>query len=209
MIEIFDKIEQNSPEWFEIRKGLPTASQFKSILAKGEGKTRASYMRKLAAEIITGQPSEEFKRPEFDRGHAMEEEARNFYSYLADAEPQLVGFVRSGKKGASPDAFIGDTGLLEIKTQRGDLLVDTIMKGEFPTEHIAQVQGQLWVTEREWADIIVYWPNMPPFIRRAYRDSHYIHQLARAVDTFNDELAYMVEKIGAYSPSIPAQERSA
>jgi hypothetical protein len=209
MIEIFDKIEQNSPQWFEIRKGLPTASMFKAILAKGEGKTRYSYMRKLAAEIVTGQPSEEFKRPEFDRGHAMEAEARNFYAFLADAEPQLVGFVRNGKKGASPDAFIGNDGLLEIKTQRGDLLIDTIMKGEFPPEHVAQVQGQLWVTEREWADLIVYWPGMPPFIRRAYRNSHYIHQLSQAVDLFNDELQHLVEKIKAYSLAIPAQERAA
>lgn len=209
MIEIFDKMDQNSPEWFEIRRGLPTASQFKAILAKGEGKTRYSYMRKLAAEIITGQPSGEFKRPEFDRGHAMEAEARNFYSFFADADPQLVGFVRNGQKGASPDAFIGDNGLLEIKTQRGDLLVDTIFKGEFPSEHVAQVQGQLWVTEREFCDLVVYWPGMPTFIRRAYRDSHYIHTLSRAVDTFNDELTALVERIKRYSPSIPAQERAA
>ena len=207
MIEVFDKIEQNSPAWFEIRRGLPTASQFKAILAKGEGKTRAAYMRKLAAEIITGQPSEEFKRPEFDRGHAMEAEARNFYSFLADADPQLVGFVRNGQKGASPDAFIGDNGLLEIKTQRGDLLVDTILKGDFPSEHIAQIQGQLWVTDREWCDLVVYWPNMPAFIRRAYRDSPYIKKLSDAVDQFNDELAYLVEKIKTYSPSLQSLEK--
>jgi hypothetical protein len=209
MIEIFDKIEQNSPQWFEIRRGLPTTSQFKAILAKGEGKTRASYMRKLAAEIITGKPSEEFKRPELDRGHAMEAEARNFYSFLADVDPQLVGFVRNGQKGASPDAFIDENGLLEIKTQRGDLLIETIDKGEFPAEHKAQVQGQLWVAEREYCDLIVYWPNMPPFIKRVYRDSMYIHKLSQAVDQFNDELAATVERIKRYSPSIPAQERAA
>jgi hypothetical protein len=209
MIEIFDKIEQNSPAWFEIRKGLPTASMFKAILAKGEGKTRYSYMRKLAAEIITGQPSEELKRPELDRGHAMEAEARSYYSFLSDADPQLIGFVRNGPKGASPDAFIGENGLLEIKTQRGDLLIETILKGEFPSEHVAQVQGQLWVTEREWADIIVYWPNMPPFIRRAHRDSFYISKLSQAVNQFNEELAELVETIKAYSPTIPSQKSAA
>jgi hypothetical protein len=209
MIEVFYDIKQNSEEWFEIKKGLPSASQFKAIQAKGEGKTRASYMRKLAAEIITGKPSEELKSPDFDRGHEMEAEASDFYAFLTNTEPQPVGFVRNGKKGASPDRFIGDNALLEIKTQRGDLLIETILKGEFPSEHVVQVQGQLWVTEREWADIIVYWPNMPPFIRRAYRDSMYIHKLSQAVDQFNDELAELVEKIKAYSPSIPAQERAA
>lgn len=209
MIEVFDKIEQNSPQWFEIRKGLITASQFKAILAKGEGKTRKSYMHKLAAEIVTGVPGKSFRCPEFDRGHAMEAEARSFYSYLADMDLQQIGFVKNGKKGASPDAFIGDSGLLEIKTQRGDLLIETILKGEFPSEHVAQVQGQLWVTEREWCDIIIYWPAMPPFIRRAYRDSFFISKLTQAVDQFNDELQELVERIKRYTPSIPAQERAA
>lgn len=208
MIEIFEEIEQNSEQWFEIRKGLPTTSKFKDILAKGEGKMRKSYMNWLAAEIITGKPGESFRRPEFDRGHAMEDEARNFYSFMMNAEPKRVGFVRNGKKGSSPDSFIGDNALLEIKTQRGDLLIETIGKGEFPAEHFAQVQGQLWVTEREYCDLIVYWPGMPPFIKRAYRDSMYIHKLSQAVDLFNDELAQLVERIKGYSPSIPAQERT-
>jgi hypothetical protein len=209
MIEIFEEIDQNSPEWFEVRRGLPTTSKFKDVLAKGEGKTRKSYLNRLAAEIITGQPGETFKRPELDRGHAMEGEARDFYAFFVNAEPKRIGFVRNGKKGSSPDSFIGDNGLLEIKTQRGDLLIETIDKGEFPAEHKAQVQGQLWVTEREYCDLIVYWPNMPPFIKRAYRDSFYISKLSQAIDQFNDELAATVERIKAYNPSIPAHERAA
>ncbi len=209
MIEIFNDIEQNSSAWFEIRRGLPTASKFKDILAKGQGKMRKSYINRLAAEIITGMPGETFSRPELNRGHIMEAEARDFYSFLTDTEPTLVGFVRNGQKGASPDAFIGENGLLEIKTQRADLLVETILDGEFPSEHVCQVQGQLWVTEREFCDLIVFWPGMPPFIQRAYRDSMFIHTLSRAVDQFNDELAALVERIRAYTPSIPAQERAA
>ncbi len=209
MIEIFEEIDQNSPEWFEIRRGLPTTSKFKDVLAKGEGKTRKSYLNRLAAEIITGMPGETFKRPELDRGHEMEGEARDFYALIMNAEPKRVGFVRNGKKGSSPDSFIGNNGLLEIKTQRGDLLIETIDKGVFPPEHVAQTQGQLWVTEREYVDLIVYWPNMPPFIKRAYRDSAYIHKLAQAIADFNDELSATVDRIKAYTPSIPSQERAA
>jgi hypothetical protein len=50
---------------------------------------------------------------------------------------------------------------------------------------------------------------MPPFIKRAYRDSFYISKLSQAIDQFNDELAETVERIKRYSPSIPAQERAA
>lgn len=33
--------EQNSPEWYEARRGIPTASEFASILSAGKGKPRA------------------------------------------------------------------------------------------------------------------------------------------------------------------------
>ena len=198
-IEVFREIEQGSEQWRRVRCGLPTASMFKAILAKGEGKTRKSYLYRLASEIITGEPMESFTNGSTERGHAMEAEARNFYSYLVDAEPELVGFVRNGPRGASPDSFIGSDGLLEIKTQRGDLLIETLFKGEFPSEHVTQVQGQLWVTERSWCDLIVYWPGMPPFIKRAYRNDHFIADLERAVDQFNDELASIVAKVQSYS----------
>ena len=112
MLEIFSEIEQGSAAWRQIRAGLPTASNFKCILAKGEGKTRKSYLNRLAAEIITGNPMESFKSSEMDRGNQMEGEARNYYAYLTDTDPELIGFVRNGKKGASPDSFVGADGLL-------------------------------------------------------------------------------------------------
>ena len=61
IIEI-DEIEQGSQEWFQIRLGIPTASNFSIVMASGrdgdESKTRAQYMRVLAGEILTGRPGE-------------------------------------------------------------------------------------------------------------------------------------------------------
>lgn len=200
-IEILD-MEQGSPDWYRSRCGLVTASSFKTVLANGRGgaesKTRKSYMNRLAAEIITGEPLETFSNRHTDRGHALEPEARDYYGFLKDCEPATVGFVRNGRKGCSPDSFIGTDGLLEIKTQRGDLLIETLLADRFPLEHKPQVQGQIWICEREWCDLLVYWPGLPPFIRRAYREPGYIIQLADAVDQFNDELASVVERIRSY-----------
>ncbi len=194
MIEIID-CEQNSEEWLKVRLGLPTASVFSSILAKGEGKMQKSLLYKLAAEIITGAPIESYYSKDMERGHAMEEEARDYYALIFNVEPQRVGFVRNGKKGCSPDSFIGESKILEIKTQRGDLLIETLFKNEFPSEHRAQTQGGLWVCERDKVDICVYWPGMPPFIKEAGRDEGYIRTLSDEVDRFNDELAATVERV--------------
>lgn len=191
--------EQGSEEWFQIRLGTPSASNFSAILAKGEGKTRRAYMNKLAAEIITGEPGENFTTPAMERGKMMEDDARNYYSFLHSADLARVGFVRNSIAGWSPDSLIGNDGALEIKTQRADLLIETILKNDFPSEHKAQCQGGLWVGEREWIDLCVFWPKMPPFIRRAYRDEAYIKNLAAEVATFKaqlDELVGMIRDVG-------------
>jgi hypothetical protein len=133
-----------------------------------------------------------------ERGKLMEEEARNFYAFLTDTDPQQVGFMRNDLAGASPDSLIGDDGLLEIKTALPYILAEIILKDQFPPEHRAQTQGQFWVSGRAWVDLIVYWPSMPSFIKRAHRDERYIADLAAAVEQFNHELAEVVEKIRAY-----------
>lgn len=88
--------------------------------------------------------------------------------------------------------------MLEIKTKLPALMVEALIRNDFPPEHKAQCQGALWVAEREWIDICVYWPKMPPLIKRAYRDEAYIAEMSAAVDAFNEELNTIVERIRSY-----------
>lgn len=195
---------QGTPEWFDVRKGIPTASKFKDVLAKGEGKTRASYMRFLAGEVITGEPGESFQSEEMKRGHVMEPEARDLYAFMKGEALDVVGFITNGPKGGSPDSLVGTNGLLEIKTCKTPVLIDIIDKDQFPPEHKAQCQGNLWVSEREWIDIVCYWPKMPFFCKRAFRDEIYIQKLATEVDRFNAELNDLVAKVRGYGTAVAA-----
>ena len=202
--------DQNSEDWFRARMGIPTASEFATVMAKGRGgadsKTRQTYLYKLAGERLTGEPMESFSNAHTERGHLMEGDARSAYEFMTDNVCERVGFIRSGRKGASPDSLVGNDGLVEIKTKLPHLMVETILRGEFPPEHKAQCQGQLWVSEREWIDIVVYWPGMPLFIQRATRDESYIRDLSQAVDQFNAELDMIVDRVRAYSGSPPSGE---
>lgn len=196
--------EQNSAEWLEARRGIPTASQFKSILAKGEGKTRRTYMLKLAGEIITGKPMESFSNEHTEHGHEIEPMLRDLYAFQTGAQLERIGFVRNGRVGCSPDSFIDADGGLEIKRQLPHLLIETILKDEFPSEHKAQVQGTLWVTMRAWWDIAVGYEGMPLFVKRCHRDEPYIQSLATEVDRFAAELDDVVAKIRARGEQIAA-----
>lgn len=194
--------EQGTEEWFRARAGIPTASEFSTVMAKGKGgadsKTRATYMRKLAGEILTGEPMESFSNHHMERGKEMEAEARDLYAFMSDTDPEQIGFIRNGDKGCSPDALIGSNGMAEIKTKLPHLQIDVLLCGDLPPEHRAQCQGALWVAEREWIDFVSYWPKLPLFVKRVHRDEEYISTLAAAVAQFNDELAALVERIRTY-----------
>lgn len=203
-MQIFTDIEQNTPEWLQARAGIPTASQFATVLAKGEGKTRRTYMLKLAGEIITGEPMESFSNAHTERGHEFEPEARDLYAFQTGAALERVAFIRNGRTGCSPDSLIGEDGGAEIKTKLPHLLAEVLLKGEVPPEHKAQVQGTLWVSKRQWWDVVIYWPRMPLFVKRVYRDEPYIQKLATEVDKFNAELDDVVAQIRRAGEAVAA-----
>lgn len=186
-VQIFD-CEQGTDEWYRCRLGIPTASEFRSIIAKGEGKMRRTYMMKLLGERFTGEPADNYTNGHMERGHAMEDEARRLYAFMQDVEPVRVGFIRNGFVGCSPDSLIGDDGMLEIKTKLPHLQIEALIAGKLPSEHQAQVQGQMWVAERQWVDFVSYWPRLPLFVKRVERDEAYIATLAAEVEQFLSEL---------------------
>lgn len=194
--------DQGTPEWFAARAGLPTASRFATVLASGRGggesKTRRKYMLQLAGEKITGQPMDGYSNGHMERGKEMEAEARDLYALVRDSAPEQVGFMRRGDAGASPDALIGNDGLLEIKTKLADLQIEVLLANRLPPEHVAQIQGQLWISGRSWCDFVSYCPGLPIFIHRVDRDEQYIAKLGVEVLAFNVELRDIITQIKTY-----------
>lgn len=201
MMQLID-CDQNTPEWYAARLGIPTASAFSTILSTNKDakdkKTRTEYMRKLAGEIVTGEPMESYSNVHMERGKVQEDEARDLYSFMRDCDPQRVGFIRNGDRGCSPDSLIGDDGGLEIKTALPHIQIDRLLRGTLPPEHKAQVQGNIWLCERKFWDFCSYCPKLPLLVVRVQRDAEYIAQLETAVDQFNVELDALVARIRAY-----------
>lgn len=197
MIEIY-RGEQGTDEWRQMRAGIPTASEFATVLASGRGggesKTRRTYLLKLAGERLTGEPAESYSNAHMERGKAMESEARDAYAFMRDADYEQIGFIRSGNAGCSPDGLIGDDGMVEIKTKLPHLQLEVLLANQLPAEHVAQCQGALWIAEREWLDFVSYWPKLPLFTIRVLRDEAYIARLAEAVAGFNAELDAIVQR---------------
>ncbi|RAK68778.1 lambda exonuclease family protein [Phenylobacterium kunshanense] len=197
-LQVFN-CEQGTPEWYEARLGIPTASEFATVMAKGRdggaSLTRKTYMMKLAGERLTGQPMDSYSNGHMERGKEWEAEAREQYAFEHEADPQIVGFLRRGDMGCSPDSLIGERGGLEIKTKAAHLHIEALLRDDIPPEHRAQLQGFLLVTEREWIDLAIYCRKLPLVTRRVSPDRDYIANLKGEIDRFNDELAAMVERV--------------
>ena len=195
MIEI--DCQQGSEEWYEARLGFVTSSNFHKVLNKRTG--RGLYMRKLAAERLTGFAEESYHNNIMENGNLTEDEARGFYEAANDLTIRRVGFViRDKDVGGSPDGLVGEDGIIEIKCPLSSTHIEYIMSNRLPACYVPQVQGLLWVTGRQWCDFISYDPrvvSMPLNIVRVERDVEYIKELAGKVGLFVKELKDMVKKI--------------
>lgn len=188
---------QGSPEWLAARCGCVTASEFSAVLAKGQGKTRSAYLRRVVAEMLTGKPTETYKNAHMDRGHEQEPFARDEYEAATGDFVTQVGFIRHPDMpvGCSPDGLVGDEGGAEIKSVIPTVQLETLLSGGYPSEHRPQVQGSLWLTKRAWWDFCSYSPDMPENLRlyvfRVERDEDYIAKLEAEVVGFVREAEQM------------------
>lgn len=188
---------QGTDEWLQARLGVPTASNFSRLITPN-GKVSASageYIDDLIAQKITGEIPEFYTNAAMERGNELEPHARASYEFEHDVQVTEVGLCLhdSFNCGASPDGLIGEYGGIEIKCPKPSTHVGYLRANKLPTKYIPQVQGCLWITNREWWDFMSYHPAMHDLIVRVYRDDEYINalseQVIKAVETIEMEVA--------------------
>ena len=99
---IFKNVEQNSEEWFNLRIGKVTTSNFAKFMAnygKAFGDPAVKYAFKLAKEQITKERADEesFSNSFMDAGHEWEPVARDAYENETFNVVSNGGFCQSKK----------------------------------------------------------------------------------------------------------------
>jgi putative phage-type endonuclease len=197
-MEIIKDIEQGSQEWLQLRLGIATASNFKKIITStgAESKSLKDYAFELASDSLLIEPEASFQSEAMTRGNELEEEARSYYSFVNDVKIDQVTFIRKDEIGYSPDGLISDNGLIEIKCPLKKNHLKYLIDNKLPTEYKSQVQGGLYISEREYCDFISYHPlfkdDKKMFVVRVYRDEEYIKKLSelliKSIDLKNEIL---------------------
>lgn len=200
-MQIIRDIEQGSKEWLQLRCGLLTMSVIDCLLVDGKhssglGAGAFSLMNQLIGERICGEPDDSFGgNRHTDRGHELEGKGRALYEQQKDVVCDQVAIILNHGVGYSPDSLVGDIGLCEIKTKLPKFQVELILADEVPKDHIPQCQGGLWVSEREFIDFVSYWPGMPLFVKRLYRDEIMIKKLEARSKIFYEILEKRLEAV--------------
>lgn len=199
-------IAQGSPEWFALRAGKFSGSRFADLMARtksGPSASRANLITQLAIERITGQCAETYQNAAMQRGTELEPEARAAYEVHTGALVEEIAWVphpRYEFVGVSPDGFVGDVGMVEIKCPSAMAKhVDALRSGAHATEYKWQLQGQLWVCGREWVDCVSYDPRFPEglqlAITRVYGDEKSQNELVEACLAADMEVCELVEEL--------------
>ncbi len=210
-------VVQGSADWLALRCGIPTASEFSKILTPKEMKLSSqspAYMYRLLGEWMTGRAQETIETEYMQIGKELEERAVKAYCFQRECQVEQIGFVTTdcGRFGCSPDRFVvGADGGVEIKThpQAIGVHVQAMIERAMSDQHKSQVQGCLWICEREYWDLVSYVEDLPTVIVRVNRDEKYIKLLSAALESFSEVMEKMRLKLSQeYGPFTPRQVKS-
>ncbi len=199
MIKIHADMIQGSDEWRDARCGLLTASEMHLIITPtlkvASNEKERGHLYELLAQRITKYVEPSYVSSEMLRGEVDENEALALYSQNI-APLKAVGFMTNDKWGFtigySPDAIVGDDGLVEVKSRRQKYQVETFVKhvsdGTIPPDFLMQIQTGLLVSERKWCDLISYCGGMPMAVIRIYPDKEVQAAIVSAAEAFESRL---------------------
>jgi hypothetical protein len=204
---------QGTDAWLAARRGVVTASKFKTCrerLKNGDlSKAAMLYAMDCARERMGGKPQEVYQSLAMRTGTEQEPFARAHYEALTGHLVYGAGFVCTDdrKFGASADGFIGDEGGWECKTLvSSDTLFTAAIDGDI-SAYMDQINGCMWITGRKWWDLSLWCPDMPTGLQmtiiRIERDDDAIEALEADLVAFERLVSQYEQKL-AQRLAVPA-----
>ena len=193
--------EQRTEQWYQDRLGHCTGSRAGDILAGKDTQARRGYITQLVTERLTGRAQDSFVSVDMQRGIDVEPLAKAAYQASHELTDD-VGFVKHPLIrwfGASPDALVGQEGLVEIKCPRSTTHLEYIQSGKPPTKYVPQMLAQLSCTGRKWVDFVSFDDRFPEhlqlFVVRFEPKAEEIEKFESKVKEFLSEVDNLMEKL--------------
>lgn len=190
---------QRTDEWRMSRLGKATASRFDNLMTESRckdrpfGDTAMAYLYELVGQRLTGCLPDELVGNAIMWGVVHEEKALAAYQWETGRNVAGYGFVDhptiKGVGGSSDGVVVNEDRIIEIKCPyTSKEHVRTAATGEVPKQYVAQVQGNLWISDRAACDFISFDPRMPEHLQLVVldvpRDEAFIEKLSKRVAEF-------------------------
>ena len=153
---------QRTSEWFSKRIGKLTASNMDIAMSFNkngkESQERYNLKFRLLSERFTGETLLQFTNDAMRHGIETEPVAKIVLEQLG-YEIEDCGFISHPtirNFGASPDGFLEDGGVLEIKCPTTQTHLQWLLSGEIPEQHKPQMIAQIACTGRGWAEFVSF-----------------------------------------------------
>lgn len=158
-------VPQGTEEWFAARAGRLTGSRAGDMMAKGQGKTRARYLRQLAAERLTSLPAAPIRQTAaMQHGTETEPFARMAYELATGHDVRETGFLQADDimAGCSLDGDVdGMAKIFEAKCPDTTTHLEYLLSPEaLFAEYRWQVTHNLWVSGAASCDLVSYDPRI-------------------------------------------------
>ena len=199
--------EEKDSEWMRSRCGMFTASPMSKLMQKGRGsewgQAAETMIAEKLAERLTGVPIASGGSAAAEWGNDFEAEAIGQYIKRTGIQVDYQGqmFVKFSEiAGGSPDGFVGDNGLVEVKCPyNAGNHVKTLLFDEIKKEYQFQIQSLLLFTGREWCDFVSYDPRQVDALMmriiRVERDEEVCNAIAERIEAANDRLLELVSRL--------------
>ena len=192
---IYEKMNQRSEKWLNIRIGKLTASQASKIYARGKG--LETLCQELANEKRTGKKIKKTTTPAMERGIILEEPARKMFEARKGIKVKEVGFVEEDEFcGCSPDGLIGDDSGIEIKCPQANTYKKYLNDKKIDPRYYAQIQMNMLLTGRSSWWYVVYNPDFTPkmIMREVKADKKYQQELRVGIEKGKARIKELLEQ---------------
>jgi predicted phage-related endonuclease len=179
---------QGDASWLAIKAAKLSGSRFRAVLDLNKrtgapNKPRRDLVADLRRELQTGVLTAVEPNEYMAHGTRCEPIACALYAFTYDVDVQHAAWLPHPTLdyvGFSPDGLVGDDGMIEIKSPALEPRhLRTVDSGKCPDDYVAQVQGGLWVTGRQWCEFLSFWePTHDLCVVRVHRDEQFIQRLA-------------------------------
>lgn len=181
-------------------------SQFHRMMTSGRkkdeifGKTAETYAEEIVQRMLG--VHDDYVSPAMEWGIKHEPEAIERYqieTFSTVEAKSRIAHPDFEYVSGEPDGIVGD-GIIEVKCPNSANHFKNLLNGEQIAQYQWQIQGYMWLAEKEWCDFVSYDPRYPEkyqiSINRVVRDDDVIAQLEERCPLFWETLVLpLIEKL--------------